>query len=90
MNKKIELGSKVKDIVSGFTGIAITRLEYLNGCVRYTVQAKQNKKDDSVPMMDVDVEQLEVIGMGILKKKKVTKTGGPKSFKVKNSIKLIR
>ncbi len=87
MAKKIELGSKVKDIVSGFVGIAIVRLEYLNGCVRYTVQAKQNKEDD-VPTMDIDIEQLEVIGMGILKKKKVTKTGGSKDFKVRNSIKL--
>ena len=87
MAKKIELGSKVKDIVSGFVGIAIVRLEYLNGCVRYTVQAKQNKEDD-VLTMDIDIEQLEVIGMGILKKKKVTKTGGPKDFKVRNSIKL--
>lgn len=85
MVKEIKLGHKVKDIVSGFTGIAIVRLEYLNGCVRYTIQAKQTKENE-VPNMDVDVEQLKKVDDGILKKKKVTKTGGEKSLRVKNSV----
>ncbi len=82
--EKIKLGQKVKDIVSGFTGIAICRMEYLNGCVRYTVQAKKTK-DNEVPNMDVDVEQLVKVDDGLLKKKKVTKTGGVKTFAVKKS-----
>ncbi len=82
--KEIKLGEKVKDIVSGFEGIAITRLEYLNGCIRYTVQAKKNK-DNEVPNMDVDVEQLRKVNDGINKIKKVTKTGGSKGFGVNNS-----
>ena len=85
MEKEIKLGYKVKDIVSGFTGIAIARIEYLNGCIRYTVQAKQTKKNE-VPNMDVDVEQLKIVDKGILKKKKVTKTGGSKKMEVKNSV----
>lgn len=85
MKKEIKLGHKVKDIVSGFVGIAITRLEYLNGCVRYTVQAKQNENNE-VPNMDIDVEQLKKVDNGIFKKKKVTKTGGSKKMEVKNSV----
>ena len=80
---EIKLGQKVKDIVSGFKGIAICRMEYLNGCVRYTVQQKQTKAGAEITCMDIDTEQLEVVDSGILKKKKVTKTGGPKDFGVR-------
>lgn len=34
----IELGEKVKDRITGFEGIAISRVEYLNGCVQYCVK----------------------------------------------------
>lgn len=35
---KIELGDKVKDKITGFTGIATGRAEYLTGCVRFMVE----------------------------------------------------
>jgi hypothetical protein len=34
----IELGSKVKDSVTGFEGIAVIRVEYLKGTTKYVVQ----------------------------------------------------
>lgn len=34
----IELGDKVKDQVTGFSGIVIARVEYLHGCIRFEVQ----------------------------------------------------
>ena len=84
--REIKLGEKVKDIVSDFTGIAICRMEYMNGCVRYTVQGKQVKSSKDVPTMDIDMEQLVRVDDGMLKKKKVSNTGGPKSYAVKNSV----
>jgi len=77
--KEIKLGQKVKDIVSGVTGIAVSRCEYLNGCVQYGVcpKIKLGKESESKDMY-IDCEVLEVIDDGILKKKKITKTGGPK------------
>ncbi len=39
----IELGSTVKDVVTGFTGIAVARFEFMYGCTRYTVQPKTKK-----------------------------------------------
>ncbi len=80
---KIKLGEKVKDIVNGFTGIAISRTEFLNGCIQYQIQAKK-LKDNAVNNMDVDEEQLVKVDDGILKKKKVTNTGGSKNFNVRN------
>lgn len=32
------LGEKLKDKVSGFTGVAVSEHNYLNGCARYTIQ----------------------------------------------------
>lgn len=43
MAKDIKLGDKVRDMASGFTGIAIGRHDYLYGCVRITVQPSVDK-----------------------------------------------
>ena len=82
--REIKLGEKVKDIVSGFTGIAIARTEYLNGCIQYTVQSKKGK-DNEIKNVDIDEEQIKKVDDGILKKKKVTNTGGPKKSVVKTA-----
>jgi hypothetical protein len=34
----VKLGDKVTDSITGFSGIAVARTEYLYGCVRITVQ----------------------------------------------------
>lgn len=44
----IELGSKVKDIVSGFEGIATGRAEYMTGCVQYLVSTTKLGKDGDI------------------------------------------
>lgn len=41
----IKLGDKVECIVTGFVGIAIARVEYLNGCIRYCIMPRANEKD---------------------------------------------
>ena len=35
----VKLGSKVTDSITGFTGIATARTEYMNGCVRVGIEA---------------------------------------------------
>jgi hypothetical protein len=85
-NKEIQLGQQVKDIVTGFNGIAVAKIEHLNGCVQYAVRPKQKASDKDMPeACYIDVEQLEIVGDGINKKKKVTKTGGPKGLAFKNN-----
>jgi hypothetical protein len=34
----VNLGDRVKDRVSGFTGIVVAKTQYLNGCTRVTLQ----------------------------------------------------
>jgi hypothetical protein len=53
----IKLGTTVTDSVTGFTGVATSRTEYLNGCIRVGVQpvAKDNKIEDA---FHIDEQQL--------------------------------
>ena len=79
MSKQIKLGIKVKDIVSGLTGIVIAKITYLNGCTQYAVRPKIKKGENEIgESLYIDEEQLVVVGDGILKIKKVTNTGGQK------------
>jgi hypothetical protein len=38
------LGVELKDTITGFTGIAVERCTYLNGCIHYTLQPEETKK----------------------------------------------
>lgn len=71
----IKLGQKVRDKVTGFTGIAVSRVEFLNGCVQFCVKPKKQAKDSKMPAGEyIDVGQLKVVGEGVSVKKK--ETGG--------------
>jgi len=69
------LGDKVKDKVSGLIGIAVSRIEYLNGCIQYGITAKLKKGEDEIKTWNIDEEQLETVKKKIVKVKK-TPTGG--------------
>lgn len=72
---KFKLGQKVKDKVTGYQGIITGRTEWLNGCIRYCIQAKK-KKDGTIPETEhVDEAQVRLVDQGLNTKKK--KTGGP-------------
>lgn len=70
-NKEIILGSKVKDKISGFTGIAISRTVFLNGCVRIEIDPDRLTKDgDLIDGAVFDEVQLEVVKTAIKGKSK--------------------
>lgn len=75
MTNDIELGDKVQCTISGFTGIAVSRVEFINGCIQYTVVPKCKKNTPSEGM-DFDEQSLKIITP---KKKKIVRsdTGGP-------------
>lgn len=63
---KIKLGQTVRDLTSGFNGIAISRLDQMNGNVRYAIQPAQKEGEVSMPeAMYVDHHLLEVVDDGI-------------------------
>jgi len=57
---KFDLGTKVRDKITGYEGTITARVEHLNGCVRYCIQGKA--KDGKIPDGEwIDEQQLELI-----------------------------
>lgn len=67
MSNQFKLGQRLKDKVSGFSGIATSRVEFLNGCVRYCLQPPVSTQDPA-KLPDgtyFDAEQLEYVDDGL-------------------------
>lgn len=61
----IKLGTRVRDKVTGFEGIAVARVRYLNGCIQYCIQPEW---DGATPIREgsyVDESQLIKIEGGL-------------------------
>jgi hypothetical protein len=56
----IELGDRVKDSVTGFTGIAIAITTWLHGCIRIGVQPEKKDKDGK-PLESVHFDQSQLV-----------------------------
>lgn len=70
----IELGDKVKDPITGFTGIAVCRCLWLHGCTRIVVQPEGVGKDGKIfENNSFDEPQLVVL------KRRAVKQGKPDS-----------
>jgi hypothetical protein len=41
----ISIGSRVKDTINGYAGLAVGRIEYLNGCRQFLVKPEELDKD---------------------------------------------
>jgi hypothetical protein len=76
----ISLGSKVRDIVTGFSGILVARTEWCYGCVRYGItREKLDKEGKPLETQWFDEQQVEVIERtkpAISKQSRAT-SGGP-------------
>lgn len=56
-----ELGDKVKDVVTGFAGIAGARIKYLHGCDRIGIEpTKLDKDGNPQEMRFFDLDRVEV------------------------------
>lgn len=87
----IKLGQEVRDTASDFEGVAMMRITYINGCIRYAVIPRINKKalmqHEVPPTSFIDQGRLKVIGDGLMEKdtpqtteikeEKKRVTGGP-------------
>ncbi len=73
----INLGDKVKDSVTGFTGIAVGRTTWLHGCSRITIQPEGMTKEGKIyETCTFDEPQIEVLKIQKIKEGS-HKTGGP-------------
>lgn len=80
--KKIKLGDKVKCKITGFKGVTIARIEYINGCIQYEIVPKVKKGEKYPEGINLDEGCLEVLKK---KKPKVIKkpNGGPPTMAFK-------
>lgn len=64
----IKLGSLVRDAITGFSGIAIQRLEQLNGNIQIAIQPQiEEGQDNKYPeAMFIDHHTVDVIGEGVV------------------------
>lgn len=63
----VNLGDRVKDTVSGFSGIAVAKVTYLQGCDRVAIQAPVKKNEKPAEWMYFDEPQLKVLKRGAVK-----------------------
>ena len=83
----IELGDKVKDVISGLTGIVYQISECLHGCRRIQIEPdKLNKEGGILDGWWMDEHRLKVVKKGVLQAVKAipatatapeVRTGGP-------------
>lgn len=77
MTASVQLGDKAKDSVTGFEGICVARTEWLNGCIRVTLQsAKLSKEGEPQEGQVFDEPQLVVTKARVVKAGP-RETGGP-------------
>ena len=79
MNSKtnhFNLGEKLRDLVSGIEGIAVARLEHLNGCVHYCIKPPAGDDNKDIDGIYVDSQQVVKVDAGIAKQVVANNTGG--------------
>jgi len=77
----IKLGDKVKDKISGFTGIVISVHEFLYGCRRISVQKISIKNAKYEDAQVFDEPQLKLIKIAAYKiEENLDKNGGPRAI----------
>jgi len=76
--KKIELGQRVLDVLTGVEGIAVARTEYLTGCANIGIRSPLDK-DGKVP----EVYWTDELRIKVIDEKKIKLPGDIEEPKVK-------
>ncbi len=81
MANEVELGSKIKDKVTGFEGIAIARTCWLNGCTRLAVQSTELKDGKPTEEYWIDEGRVDVLPDGKIEVSEADRTppAGPRN-----------
>lgn len=73
---KYELGTEVQDTLSDYKGTIVWRTEYMFGCVRYGIQAKELFEGKTIDTHAFDEPQLKIIKQEKPKKTATRRTHG--------------
>lgn len=69
---KFNLGSVLKDKITGFTGVVTSRTQWLNACNVYGLQPQKLNEGKVADRGHFDEPQLEVIEENVFKPKRAT------------------
>ena len=79
--RMIKLGDKVKDRITGYTGIVVFRMDWLYGCVRFVVQSQTlDEKGKPIDNASFDLDQLCLIEADALADKATKTEGGDRDY----------
>lgn len=87
--QEIKLGDKVKDLITGYTGIVVARSKFINGCIQYSVAGKiklgekfPELGDPAIDEMNLKVIEKNVVNSCEYKKEKIEEpvTGGKTKY----------
>ena len=84
MADKLKTGDKVRDTVTGLEGTVVAITEWLNGCIRVTVQPPVVKDGKPVDATTFDIQQLELTADSA--PRVLQRTGGPYPEPTRNTI----
>lgn len=65
----IEMGDKVKDTLSGFTGVVLARSEHMTGCNQLYILPVSDKDNDMKDGHWFDVERIEKLKAAVIEVK---------------------
>jgi hypothetical protein len=71
----MKLGDTLRDTITTFTGVATSKHEYLNGCVRFSLTPAALHDGKPIEPQTFDVEQLELVSAAA--PRAVKPAGGP-------------
>lgn len=77
MSTQIRLGDRVKDKITGFTGIVTATHQFLTGCDRCTVQPEKMVEGKVVDALWFDTQQLVLMKKEVIALDNATTPGGP-------------
>lgn len=80
---KIKLGSKVRDVISGFEGVATGYVIYLTGCAQYLV-APRVTSENKIESTWFDSQRLETVGDKVVVLNNTETPGADISAPIKN------
>lgn len=80
-DKKIKLGSRVRDIYTGFEGTLVARTIWMHGCDRLTIEPSKLKPDGAMgEAMTFDAPRVELVHEEPVRRSSdetTKRTGGP-------------
>ncbi len=77
----IVLGSRVRDIFTGFAGIATARTEWLYGCARISVEPQELRAGKTIEAQWFDEQRVEIVAEEVprVSEDSSATSGGPQS-----------